>query len=125
MKILVVEDDPDIQIIARMSLETVGGHEVEICSGGAEALEAIATFPAELVLLDVMMPGMDGPTTLSSLRASDEGRDVPVIFMTAKVQSHDRERYMGLGALDVIAKPFDPMALPGRIAAIFDERTAG
>ncbi|HAA91651.1 MAG TPA: hypothetical protein DCE33_04355, partial [Rhodospirillaceae bacterium] len=83
-KILMAEDDGDIQMIAEMALKDVGGFEVKICSSGQDALDVFCEFAPDLVLLDVMMPGMDGPTTLNKLRERDDGADVPVIFMTAK-----------------------------------------
>jgi CheY-like chemotaxis protein len=110
-KILYVEDEPDIQTIGRLALETVGGFEVLVCASGRDALEEIARFQPDLVLLDVMMPEMDGPTTLRTLRERTQNRTPPVIFITAKVQPQEVEQYKAMGALDVIAKPFDPMTL--------------
>jgi CheY-like chemotaxis protein len=118
-RILFVEDDPDIQTVAKMALEALGGFTVLACNSGPEALAAVDGFGPDLVLLDVMMPGMDGPTTLAGLRERPAGRAVPVIFMTAKVQAQELERYRGLGAADVIAKPFDPMALSARVRQIW------
>jgi CheY-like chemotaxis protein len=118
-RILFVEDDPDIQMVARIALEVVGGFEVLGCGSGAEALAAVVQFAPDLILLDVMMPGMDGLATLAALRELPEVRDVPVVFMTAKVQTQEVARYRELGAEDVIAKPFDPMTLPDRVRAIW------
>jgi len=118
-RILFVEDDPDIQTVAKMALEALGGFTVLACSSGAEALAEVDRFGPDLVLLDVMMPGMDGPTTLVALREHAAGRTVPVIFMTAKVQAPELDRYRALGAEDVIAKPFDPMSLSDRVWAIW------
>jgi CheY-like chemotaxis protein len=119
LRILFVEDDPDIQIVAKIALEALGGFTVLACSSGAEALAEVDGFAPDLVLLDVMMPGMDGPTTLAALRELPAGRDVPVIFMTAKVQAQEVSRYHALGAEEVIAKPFDPMVLSDRVRAIW------
>jgi CheY-like chemotaxis protein len=119
-KILYVEDEPDIQAVAKLSLEAVGGFEVRACSSGEEAIRAAAEFGAELILLDVMMPGMDGPSTLQALRTLPHSATTPVIFMTAKVQPSEVAYYRALGALDVIAKPFDPMTLPQTIRRIWD-----
>lgn len=110
-RILFVEDDPDIQTVAHLGLKAVGGFTVEICSSGREAVEAAPTFAPDLILLDVMMPGMDGISTLKALRELLPTADTPVIFLTAKVQTHEVAYYKQLGVLDVIAKPFDPMTL--------------
>lgn len=117
--ILYVEDDPDIQEVAKMSLEMLGGYTLEVCSSGAEAVEAAKTFEADLILLDVMMPDMDGPTTLTALREFPKMLNVPVVFMTAKVMPADIDHYKAMGAVDVISKPFDPMALAARISEIW------
>ena len=110
-KILYVEDEPDIQAVAKIALETVGGFELKVCSGGEEAIASALDFVPDLLLLDVMMPGMDGPTTLSELRRLPGLEDKPAIFMTAKVQPQEIEQFKSCGALEVIAKPFDPMTL--------------
>ncbi|MFC3115646.1 response regulator [Cellvibrio fontiphilus] len=121
-RILYVEDDPDIQAIAMMVLESIHGFTMEACSSGAEALAKAMPFKPDLILLDVMMPGMDGPETLKSLRKFPELVDVPVIFMTAKVQPQEVQGYLNLGALGVIAKPFDPMTLAQQLASIWEKR---
>lgn len=110
-RILFVEDDPDIQTVARLGLKAVGGFTVEICSSGREAVAAAPAFGPDLILLDVMMPGMDGISTLKALRELPETANTPIIFLTAKVQTHEVAHYKQLGVLDVIAKPFDPMTL--------------
>jgi CheY-like chemotaxis protein len=117
--ILYVEDDPDIQSVAQLALEAVGGFDVALCSSGEEALRAAAVSSPDIILLDVMMPGMDGPTTLAALRADPALAGIPVVFVTAKVQVAEVEHYKSLGALDVIAKPFDPMALSGVVQGIW------
>jgi two-component system, OmpR family, response regulator len=121
-KILYVEDDPDIQTVAKMAMEAIGGFTVEACHSGAVAMEVAADFAPDLILLDVMMPGMDGPTTLLALRGIPGLAETPVMFMTAKVMETEVERYLELGALDVIAKPFDPMTLAERIQDIWKRR---
>jgi CheY-like chemotaxis protein len=113
--ILYIEDEKDIRTIVTMALEMVGKFTVRACGSGADAIAAITGFKPDLILLDVMMPGMDGPTTLACLRKHPEVTDVPAIFMTAKVQPHEIEYLKTLGAIDVIAKPFDPMTLPDSI----------
>jgi CheY-like chemotaxis protein len=121
-KILYAEDEPDIQTVALMALETIGGFTVRACNSGQEAIEAASEFTPDLVILDVMMPGMDGPATLEVLRKLPNMADVDVIFMTAKVQSQEVERYLQMGAVDVIAKPFDPMTLASQIEAIWERQ---
>lgn len=123
-RILYVEDDQDIQAIAMMVLETISGFTLEPCSSGAEALQKAVAFKPDLVLLDVMMPGMDGPETLKGLRAFPELAATPVVFMTAKVQPQEVEDYLKLGAIGVIAKPFDPMTLAQEIRAIWSRQGA-
>ena len=119
-RVLMVEDDLDIQIVARMALEAVGGYTVEICSGGEQALQTVEGFGPDLVLLDVMMPDMDGPTVLRHLRQRPATAQLPVVFMTAKAQAHEISSYRQMGALDVISKPFDPMALSAQLAEIWN-----
>lgn len=119
--VLYVEDDPDIQTVAQMALEMVGGFTLRTCSSGSEALLAAADCKPDLLLLDVMMPGMDGPTTLAALRKLANTASTPVIFMTAKVQASEVAHYRSLGAIGVIAKPFDPMQLPVQVRALWDE----
>ena len=119
-RILCVEDEPDIQTIVRIALETVGRFELLVCGSGQAAVEAAPAFAPDLVLLDVMMPGMDGPATLTALRALPKLAHTPVVFMTAKVQSHEVARYRQMGAVNVIAKPFDPMTLADTLRGIWD-----
>jgi CheY-like chemotaxis protein len=114
-RILCAEDEPDIQAVARLALERVGGFQVLICSSGQETLDSAGAFAPDLILLDVMMPGLDGPATLRLLRADPATSTIPVIFLTAKVQPTEIVHYRSLGALDVIAKPFDPMNLASRL----------
>lgn len=120
-RILYVEDEPDIQAVARLALEQVGMFTLEVCSSGQEALDKAAEFSPHLILLDVMMPEMDGPTTLKRLRAIDGLEETPTIFMTARVQPHEIKEYIEMGAVDVIAKPFDPMTLSNQIREIWDK----
>lgn len=120
-KILYVEDEPDIQAVARIALETVGQFTLEICSSGQEALDRAGAFDPDLILLDVMMPGLDGPDTLAELRKIDGFSDKKVIFMTAKVMDSEVQRYLDLGAIGVIPKPFDPMGLAEQVRSIWRE----
>jgi CheY-like chemotaxis protein len=121
-KILLVEDEPDIRTVAQLSLQAIGGFQVELCSSGQEALTRAPIFKPDLILLDVMMPGMDGPTTYQELKRIPELAGVPVCFMTAKVQPQEVAQYKAMGALDVVPKPFDPMTLPGQIRVIWERR---
>lgn len=121
-RILYVEDEPDIRAVTRLALEAVGGFTVEVCSSGQEAQTKGADFAPDLILLDVMMPGMDGPTTLKALRGIAALSATPVIFMTAKVQANELAEYKAMGALDVIPKPFDPMTLAEQIKTIWSRR---
>jgi two-component system, OmpR family, response regulator len=120
-RILLVEDDPDIQTVGSMALEAVGGYTVHVCSSGNEALSEVGTFAPDLILLDVMMPGMDGPTMLARLREDASTQTIPVIFMTAKVQPAEVKLYQDLGAINVIAKPFDPMTLAGTVQSMWQQ----
>jgi two-component system, OmpR family, response regulator len=118
-KILLVEDDPDIQTITKFTLEIVGKFKAHVCGEGSYALQAAKTYRPDLILLDVMMPDLDGPSVLKELRAHAETSQIPVIFMTAKVQPVEIAQFKQLGAMDVISKPFDPMTLPDLIRTIW------
>lgn len=118
-RIMHVEDDPSIQQVAKIALEAVGGFTVHTCSSGQQALDDYATFAPQLILMDVMMPGMDGPTTLQQLQQKYDLSGIPTIFMTAKVQSNEVSSYKALGAADVVVKPFDPMTLSEQIRQIW------
>lgn len=118
--VLYVEDDPDIREIATLALQDVGGLTVKVCESGEVALKEIDTFGPQFILLDVMMPDMDGPETLKALQ--DQGSvlaGMAVAFMTAKVHPEELARYRELGVSDVIPKPFDPMTLADDIRAIW------
>lgn len=119
-KILYAEDEADIRAVAQLSLETVGGFEVALCESGEEALEAVTDFDPDLILLDVMMPVLDGPSTLEKLREMDAFKTTPIVFFTAKAMPGEIERFKALGALEVISKPFDPMTLPDQIREIWN-----
>jgi two-component system, OmpR family, response regulator len=120
-RILYAEDEPDIQSVAKLALEVLGGYEVLLCGNGSEALDQISSFDPSLILLDVMMPGMDGPATLARLRADPNTAQIPVIFLTAKAQASEVRQYHAWGALDVIAKPFDPMMLAAQMQKIWEQ----
>ena len=120
-KILYVEDEPDIQAVARIALADVGGLTLEVCSSGKAALEKAADFKPDLLLLDVMMPEMDGPNTLEALRRLPATANTPAIFMTAKVQTHEVAHFKTIGVIDVVAKPFDPMTLAQTLRNIWQK----
>lgn len=123
-RILHIEDDRSIQAVVRVALETLGGFQVLSCSGGQEALDKILDFAPHFILLDVMMPDMDGPQTLERLRAVVDLEQIPVAFMTAKVQPNEIAHYLSLGARDVIIKPFDPMQLAQQVRTIWQRTQA-
>lgn len=114
-RILLVEDEPDIRKLVRISLENIGGFTVDTCESGFEALESVKVHKPDLMILDVMMPVMDGQTTLQEIRKIDSLQNMPVIFLTAKVQPHEVEKYLQLGVIGVISKPFSPISLPQEI----------
>ena len=118
-RILYVEDEPDIQAVAQIALESVGGFTLKVCQHGQQALAEAAAFKPDLLLLDVMMPDMDGPTTLAELHKQPELAHIPAIFMTAKVQPQEVAHLRTMGAVDVITKPFDPMTLSDQIRKIW------
>lgn len=120
MKLLYVEDEADIREIAEFALEDEG-FDIVFCESGDQALEKAGAFQPEVILLDVMMPGMDGPTTLQNLRQLPGLESTPVIFLTAKVQPNEIKDFIALGAIDVIPKPFDPMTLAEKIHEILQD----
>jgi two-component system OmpR family response regulator len=119
-RILYAEDEVDIRSIAQIALEDIGGFTVKYCGTGQEVLDEVQSFQPDLLLLDVMMPGMDGPTALLELRKRSAFKNIPAIFMTAKVQASEIEEYKVLGVAGVIEKPFDPMTLAERIQKYWD-----
>ena len=120
-RVLIIDDENDILEIITLSLETVGGFQVTACSNAVDGISAAQESEPDMILLDVMMPDIDGPETLKRLKALPTLQDTPVVFMTARVQPTEKEEYLELGAVAVIEKPFDPMALPGMVAAIYSQ----
>jgi CheY-like chemotaxis protein len=123
MHILFVDDDVNIRVLAQVGLEGLTDWHVELAESGYEALQKAQNHPPDLILLDIMMPGLDGRETFKRLREIEPLRTVPVIFITAKVQVDEVEQYVRLGANGVITKPFDPMSLPDEIVAILSQST--
>lgn len=118
-RVLVVDDEDAIREIAQLSMEVVGGHRATSASSGAEALDRAVADPPDVILLDVMMPGLDGPATVARLQADPRTRNIDVVLLTAKVRPNDLARVDMLpGVAGVIAKPFDPMTLPAQVADI-------
>jgi CheY-like chemotaxis protein len=116
--LLIVDDESDIREIAGVSLEAVGGYEVTTARSGSEAIEKAVSERPDAILLDVMMPEMDGPTTFGRLQGDPATREIPVVLLTAKVQAADRARFDRLGVAAVLSKPFDPMTLSDQVADV-------
>lgn len=124
-RVLCVEDEPDIRAVAELALGAIGGLEVIVCASGEEALQVAPVNAPQLILLDVLMPGMDGPETLSALRRIPAVAAVPVVFMTARADPDEQAAYRALGAAGTIAKPFDPMTLAESVRAVWREQSTG
>ena len=119
--ILLAEDEPDLRELVRISLAVVGGLEVTVCEDGGQALAAFDSIRHDLVVLDVTMPGIDGPETLARLRRLPGGERVPVVFLTARQQPEDNRAFLAMGALHVIGKPFDPMTLANQLRVLWEQ----
>lgn len=117
-RVLLVDDDPDVGDLVSLALGPREGYTVQVCGSSIDALEHARSFRPDLILLDVMMPGMDGPETLKALRANETTASIPVIFMSARADRHDAPQYQKLGAMGVIPKPFDPTLLPATLRGI-------
>lgn len=118
-KILYVEDDEDIQRIVRMSLERVGKLTIEIVSNSAEAIDAMKSFQPDLVMLDWMMPGMDGPALFRKMKEDAAVAHLPVVFITAKASQRELDELINLGAKGTISKPFSPKDLPDQLRTLW------
>ena len=117
-KVLIIDDEDDIREVAALSLESVAGWEVFTANSGSQGLARAVEHQPDAILLDVMMPGMDGPTTLRELRKNPATAKIPVLLLTAKVQSSDQRRFADLGVEAVLFKPFDPLTLSDQIAGV-------
>jgi CheY-like chemotaxis protein len=116
--ILLVDDEEDIREVATISLETIGGWRVSSASSGADAIVKAKAESPDAILLDVMMPDLDGPTTFKRLQDDPQTRDIPVILLTAKAHTADRERLAQIGVVGLLTKPFDPMTLSAQVTAL-------
>lgn len=115
-RILIVDDEDDIREVAALSLEVTADWTVLTASSGLQGIEVAVAEQPEAILMDVMMPGMDGPTTFKQLRANPSTAEIPVVLLTAKVQGVDQRRFAGLGVAGVLFKPFDPLTLAAQIS---------
>jgi len=120
--ILVIDDEPDIRLIVRLSLQNRGLTVIE-AAGGREGVALARRERPDAILLDVMMPNVDGPTTLAELRAAPESAAIPVVFLTAKAQRSELERLRNLGVAGVLTKPFDPMTLADEVLESLERRS--
>jgi CheY-like chemotaxis protein len=120
-RVLLIDDEPDLRRLAEVSLGAVGGWKVTSCGSGAEGVQAALREVPDLVLLDVQMPGLDGPQTLAALRREPALAEVAVVFLTATRGEEDLARLRALGARGVVHKPFDPFTLPGQVLAALGE----
>ncbi len=117
-RVLLVDDEDDIREVAGMSLETVAGWTILAARSGREGLKIAAEQQPDVILLDVMMPDMDGPSTFHNLQQTESTRAIPVIFLTAKAQMREQRGFRELGAQGVISKPFDPLTLADQVSEI-------
>jgi CheY-like chemotaxis protein len=115
-RILIIDDEDDIREVAALSLETIAGWDVVTANSGTQGLARAIEQQPDAILLDVMMPGMDGPTTFRELRKNPATARIPVVLLTAKVQTNDQKRFADLGVEAVLLKPFDPLTLAAQIA---------
>ena len=119
-RILIIDDEDDIREVAALSLEATAGWEVLTASSGASGIRAAATStpPPDAILMDVMMPGLDGPSTFRLMQQDPQVAHIPVLLLTAKVQGVDQRRFAGLGVAAVLFKPFDPLTLASQISQV-------
>ncbi len=116
-KILIIDDEDDIREVAALSLESVAGWDVIKASSGAQGLARAAEHQPDAILLDVMMPGMDGPSTFREIRKNPSTAQIPVLLLTAKVQGTDQRHFADLGVQAILFKPFDPLTLSKQISS--------
>lgn len=116
--ILIIDDEDDIREVAALSLESIAGWQVSMASSGAEGIRAAEKLHPDAILMDVMMPGMDGPTTFKEMQTNESLAKIPVLLLTAKVQGVDQRRFNNLGVAGVLQKPFDPLSLADQITSV-------
>ncbi len=124
-RILIIDDEDDIRMVAGMSLETVAGWDVILASSGKQGIERAAAEQPDAILLDVMMPEMDGPTTLTKLKANNQTSRIPVLLLTAKVQGSDQIRFAEMGVSAILFKPFDPLTLARQVSTALGWKEGG
>ena len=124
MRILLAEDDSSILTVAKLALARVGGHEVFTAKDGVETLEILEKQRVDLILLDIMMPRKNGFDTCKAIKNNPKTKSIPIIFLTAKAQTHEMQHGMSLGAVGYVLKPFDPMTLAEQIKSILESHEA-
>lgn len=124
-KIIYAEDEKDIQTIVQMVIDSISNYEIKFCDNGVELLEQYEEYAPDLIMLDVMMPELDGISTFNELKKLDKAKDIPVILITAKAQTHEVEEYLQQGLIGVITKPFDPMTICDTIQNIWEKHQTG
>ncbi len=120
-KIIYVDDDPDLRRIVKFSLETLGNYQVQVYCDGKEFLSQVDLFEPDLIMIDVIMPIIDGPTTVQELRKIPEYKDTPIIFLTSKYNARDIDQFKALGVPYLIKKPFDPSILHQQVLEIWQK----
>ncbi|MBZ0187323.1 MAG: response regulator [Candidatus Obscuribacterales bacterium] len=120
MRVLIIDDEEDTREIAKLSLSMLGGFDVVEAENGKQGIEVATLEKPDVILLDMMMPIMDGPATLEALRTNEATKDIPVIFLTAKAMTTEIEKLKRMGAVDVITKPYDPTTLAGQVQQILE-----
>ena len=114
-RVLYAEDEPDVQTVVEITVQAMGDFDIKICDNGKLLLDCVEEYNPDLIILDVMMPEMDGPTTFTNLQSNEKTKNIPVIFMTAKAQVHEVQLFKETGVIGVITKPFDPILLCSEI----------
>lgn len=122
-KILYAEDELDIQVIVDAIIKNMSDYEIKFCNNGQEVLDVVEDYNPDLILLDVMMPEVDGLTAFHRLQENPNTKNIPVIFMTAKAQVHEVQNFSKIGVIGIITKPFDPMQLCSNIEEIWEKNT--
>jgi CheY-like chemotaxis protein len=120
MKVLIIDDEDDIRSVAALSLGILGGLEVVEADSGSDGVNKAAVEKPDVILLDMMMPGMDGPATLAALKSNNDTKEIPVIFLTARAMNNEVERLKQMGARGILTKPFDPTSLATQVRSILD-----